>query len=148
MGPPKGCLFRDVFGCAQGHPWHRRPKLKGQKTALRAAGTGRPRSSTSNTSPVILPHSQDRVAVRSAACALRRQLYRPEDKSLMEVLQDNGIDVDFSCEQGVWDTCVTDVLVGGPDYRDLFLTPASKAANNNMCLCVSRAKSPVLVLDV
>lgn len=71
----------------------------------------------------------------------------PEDKSIMQVLQDNGIEVEFSCEQGVCGTCVTDVLEGEPDHRDLFLTPLDRAANTKMCLCVSRAKSPILVLD-
>ncbi|WP_315928750.1 PDR/VanB family oxidoreductase [Mesorhizobium sp. SP-1A] len=72
----------------------------------------------------------------------------PDDRSIMEVLQENGVDVDYSCEQGVCGTCVTDVLEGEPDHRDLFLKPAERAANTKMCLCVSRAKSLVLVLDM
>lgn len=95
--------------------------------------------------PAALARPRDSFEVRLARSG--GSYLVPEDKSIMEVLQDNGIDVDYSCEQGVCGTCVTNVLEGEPDHRDLFLTPADRSANTKMCLCVSRAKSPVLVLD-
>ena len=49
--------------------------------------------------------------------------------------------VDTSCEQGVCGTCLTGVLEGEPDHRDVFLTDAEKLANDRMTVCVSRAKS-------
>ena len=45
-------------------------------------------------------------------------------------------------------TCVTPVLAGEPDHRDAVLSAQEKAANCSMCLCVSRAKSAALVLDL
>ena len=60
----------------------------------------------------------------------------------------HGIEVETSCEQGVCGTCLTRVLDGEPDHRDTFMTPAERAANDQMTLCCSRAKSPVLVLDL
>ncbi|GAA4133985.1 PDR/VanB family oxidoreductase [Aminobacter aganoensis] len=72
----------------------------------------------------------------------------PEDRSILQVLQEAGVDVSYSCEEGVCGTCMTGLLEGTPDHRDLFLSRADRAANTKMCLCVSRAKSSVLVLDI
>ena len=71
-----------------------------------------------------------------------------EGRTIIEVLAEHGIIVDTSCEQGVCGTCLTGVLEGEPDHRDVFLTDAEKLANDRMTVCVSRAKSPRLVLDL
>lgn len=68
------------------------------------------------------------------------------DTTIIAALEQAGINVDFTCEQGVCGTCLTQVLEGEPDHRDLFLTDEEKARNDAMCLCVSRAKSGRLVL--
>ena len=52
------------------------------------------------------------------------------------------------CEQGVCGTCLTGVLEGEPDHRDIYLTDEEKQAGDKMLPCVSRAKSSALVLDV
>jgi len=72
----------------------------------------------------------------------------PEGRTIIEVLAENGIDVDTSCEQGVCGTCITGVLEGEPDHRDVFLTDEEKRAGDRMTICVSRAKSARLVLDL
>ncbi len=72
----------------------------------------------------------------------------PEGRSIIEVLAENGVTVETSCEQGVCGTCVTGVLEGEPDHRDVFFTDAEKRANDRMTVCVSRAKSARLVLDL
>ena len=71
-----------------------------------------------------------------------------EGRTIIEVLAEHGVIVDTSCEQGVCGTCLTGVLEGEPDHRDVFLTDAEKLANDRMTVCVSRAKSPRLVLDL
>jgi vanillate O-demethylase ferredoxin subunit len=71
-----------------------------------------------------------------------------EGRTIIEVLAEHGVMVDTSCEQGVCGTCLTGVLEGEPDHRDVFLTDAEKLANDRMTVCVSRAKSPRLVLDL
>ena len=71
----------------------------------------------------------------------------PEGKSIVEVLSGHGVEVEVSCEQGICGTCLTRVLDGEPDHRDMFLTEDEKAAGDRMTLCVSRAKSRMLVLD-
>ena len=72
----------------------------------------------------------------------------PDGRTIIEVLAEKGIVVDTSCEQGVCGTCITGVLEGEPDHRDVFLTDAEKRAGDRMTVCVSRAKTPRLVLDL
>ena len=54
----------------------------------------------------------------------------------------------FSCREGVCGTCETKVIEGEPDHRDSVLTTAERAENGSMMICVSRARSPELVLDL
>jgi vanillate monooxygenase ferredoxin subunit len=72
----------------------------------------------------------------------------PADKTVHQVLSENGIEIMVSCEQGVCGTCLTRVLEGEPDHRDLYLDDDEHAANDQFTPCCSRAKSKVLVLDL
>ena len=72
----------------------------------------------------------------------------PAERTVFEVLDEAGIEIESSCEQGVCGTCVTRVLSGIPEHRDQFLTVAEQAANDRFTPCCSRAKSSRLVLDL
>lgn len=72
----------------------------------------------------------------------------PADRSVVQVLESHGIDIPVSCEQGVCGTCLTRVLEGVPEHRDLFLTEAEQACNDQFTPCCSRSKTPLLVLDL
>ena len=72
----------------------------------------------------------------------------PKDRSVVQALAAAGIEVMTSCEQGVCGTCITRVLEGEPDHRDLYFTPEEHAANDQFTPCCSRAKSARLVLDL
>lgn len=72
----------------------------------------------------------------------------PADQSVAEALEASGILIPLSCEQGICGTCLTRVLAGEPEHRDLFLTEAEQAQNDQFTPCCSRAKSPLLVLDL
>lgn len=72
----------------------------------------------------------------------------PADTTVVKALAAAGVDVMVSCEQGVCGTCLTKVLDGEVDHRDQYLTPEEQAANDQFLPCCSRAKSPVLVLDL
>jgi vanillate O-demethylase ferredoxin subunit len=72
----------------------------------------------------------------------------PNKASILSVLRSEGIDIQTSCETGVCGTCLTGVLDGTPDHRDVYLTPQERAANNLILPCCSRALSPLLVLDL
>jgi len=69
-------------------------------------------------------------------------------QSIVAALTTAGVRVPVSCEQGVCGTCLTRVLAGVPDHRDMFLTPEEQSENRQMLLCCSRAKTPRLVLDL
>ncbi|HVO87288.1 MAG TPA: PDR/VanB family oxidoreductase [Casimicrobiaceae bacterium] len=70
------------------------------------------------------------------------------DQSIVQALAECGVYVETSCEQGVCGTCLTGVLSGVPDHRDVFMTNDEHAANDKMTPCVSRSKSDVLELDL
>jgi vanillate O-demethylase ferredoxin subunit len=72
----------------------------------------------------------------------------PADKSIVQALKEHGVEIETSCEQGVCGTCLTGVLEGEPDHRDVFLTDEEKRACDKMMCCVSRAKSEILTLDL
>jgi ferredoxin-NADP reductase/nitrite reductase/ring-hydroxylating ferredoxin subunit len=68
--------------------------------------------------------------------------------SVLEALAERGIVVPSSCQQGACGTCLVGVLAGVPDHQDVYLNDAEKARNDRMLVCISRAKTPRLVLDV
>jgi len=72
----------------------------------------------------------------------------PPEKSVLQVVEEAGIDVLSSCTEGTCGTCETTVLSGEVDHRDSLLTPAEQAANDTMFVCVSRAAGPRLVLEL
>jgi vanillate O-demethylase ferredoxin subunit len=98
------------------------------------------------TAPAILARPGSGFEVRLARRGLT--VWIPENKTIIEVLAERDIFVETSCEQGVCGTCITRVLDGVPDHRDVFFTDAEKAANDQMTVCCSRAKTAYLVLDL
>lgn len=72
----------------------------------------------------------------------------PVGKSIIEVLEAAGVDVLSSCQEGVCGTCEQRILAGTVDHRDSLLSDQEKAENEFMMICVSRATSAELVLDM
>jgi vanillate monooxygenase ferredoxin subunit len=72
----------------------------------------------------------------------------PADSTVLRVLTEAGVFIPASCEQGVCGTCLTRVLDGVPDHRDLYLDQAEQAANDQFTPCCSRSKTAVLTLDL
>lgn len=71
-----------------------------------------------------------------------------KDQTILEVLQGAGVHVDVGCSEGLCGSCMVDVVSGDVDHRDGILTPDEQEKNEYMCVCVSRAKSPKLVLKL
>lgn len=69
-------------------------------------------------------------------------------ESVVQALSAHGVKMPTSCEQGVCGTCLTRVLEGEPDHRDLYLSAQEQAANDQFLPCCSRAKSAFLLLDL
>ncbi|QBS45039.1 PDR/VanB family oxidoreductase [Nocardia sp. CS682] len=70
------------------------------------------------------------------------------NQSIADVLERAGIGIVTSCREGTCGTCETAVLAGDIDHRDSLLTAAEQGRGDTMMLCVSRARSDVLVLDL
>ncbi|MBO4238134.1 2Fe-2S iron-sulfur cluster binding domain-containing protein [Pseudonocardia alni] len=72
----------------------------------------------------------------------------PAGCSILDALEGAGIATLSSCREGTCGTCETGVLAGEPDHRDSLLTEEEQASNEVMMLCVSRSRSPRLVLEL
>jgi vanillate O-demethylase ferredoxin subunit len=59
-----------------------------------------------------------------------------------------GLDPLHDCLRGDCGICQCGVVDGVPDHRDVILTDAERASNKVMQICVSRSRSPRLVLDL
>lgn len=72
----------------------------------------------------------------------------PPGKTIIDVLEAGGVDLIHDCLRGDCGICRTDVIKGVPDHRDVVLSDSEKAEGKVMQICVSRAKSARLVLDL
>ena len=69
-------------------------------------------------------------------------------ETIAQKLEENGIPVPVSCQSGFCGTCLTPVVNGMPDHRDLVQTDIEKATNRQVTVCCSRSKTKKLVLDI
>ncbi|MFL6665348.1 MAG: PDR/VanB family oxidoreductase [Rhizobacter sp.] len=95
-----------------------------------------------------LVRSDSDVEFRVKLASSGRVVTVPRDWTVVEALAGAGVEVQTSCEQGVCGTCLTRVLEGTPEHRDMYLMPDEQARNDQFTPCCSRSKSPVLVLDL
>ena len=70
----------------------------------------------------------------------------PVGISILDALRAHGHELRSSCESGTCGTCITRYLAGEPDHRDFVLHADGRAAS--IMICVSRARSDELVLDL
>lgn len=77
-----------------------------------------------------------------------RRFTIPADRSILDVLIEAGEDPLHDCKRGECGVCQVGVVDGVPEHRDFILSDAEKAAGKVMQICVSRAKTPTLVLDL
>ncbi|KRW73848.1 Vanillate O-demethylase oxidoreductase [Pseudomonas sp. TTU2014-066ASC] len=92
--------------------------------------------------------SEDNASFEIQLASTGQVLRIAPEQSVVEALAAAGVEVPVSCEQGVCGTCLTRVLEGEPEHRDMFLTEAEQMANDQFTPCCSRAKSARLVLDL
>ncbi|MDL1861347.1 2Fe-2S iron-sulfur cluster binding domain-containing protein [Betaproteobacteria bacterium PRO7] len=77
----------------------------------------------------------------------KRVTVRPE-QTILEAVEAAGVNASFSCRNGTCGTCATKVLDGTPEHRDAALSDAERNVAGLMCICVSRASTPDLTLDL
>lgn len=70
----------------------------------------------------------------------------PVGVSILNAIREHGCNAASSCESGTCGTCRTNLLEGEADHRDMVLMP--EEMDSQIMICVSRAKSAELVLDV
>jgi vanillate O-demethylase ferredoxin subunit len=71
-----------------------------------------------------------------------------KDETVVAALAQQGIDIPTSCAQGVCGTCLTRVIDGEPEHRDLYQSDQERTRNDQFTPCCSRARSAMLVLDL
>ncbi|TFD54062.1 2Fe-2S iron-sulfur cluster binding domain-containing protein [Cryobacterium frigoriphilum] len=108
--------------------------------------------------PAKRMHLERFVAVRRAAPAAepvlvscrksRREVLVPAGQSILTALEQNGLPVLGSCRTGVCGTCELRVVAGAPLHLDSVMDDADKDRLRIIYPCVSRASTPILVLDV
>ena len=72
----------------------------------------------------------------------------PLDKTILQVLTEAGIKVPTSCQQGVCGSCLTTVIKGTPEHRDMVQTESEKAMNTKIAVCCSRSLTKTLEIDL
>jgi len=81
--------------------------------------------------------------------ALSNLLLRvPADTSILSIVEEAGVFAPSSCREGTCGTCETLILSGVADHRDSVLSPEEQESNESMMICVSRAKTPLLELEL
>jgi phthalate 4,5-dioxygenase reductase component len=70
----------------------------------------------------------------------------PVRVSILDTLRQHGYSLPSSCESGTCGTCRTRYTAGEPDHRDLVLSEKEK--RSEIMICVSRAKTGKLTLDL
>ena len=74
-------------------------------------------------------------------------LHVAADQSLLDAMIDAGLDPLFDCRRGDCGVCVTQIISGEADHRDICLS-ARERTDGAFCTCVSRARSKKLVLEL
>jgi vanillate O-demethylase ferredoxin subunit len=91
------------------------------------------------------------AAARGFTVVLARsgqEFFIARGKTILEVLLEAGVDVDYSCELGICGTCETRVISGIPEHNDAVLSEEEQAANDRVMICCAGCKGERLVLDL
>jgi len=70
------------------------------------------------------------------------------EQTLLQACEAAGVDVAYSCEEGVCGACEVKVLAGQVEHRDTVLTPGQRQRSESMMICCSRGLGDGLVLDL
>jgi ferredoxin-NADP reductase len=123
-----------------------KPMIEAAIAAAKALGWGDKRLHFELfTSPATLAGDQAfDVVLKSSG----RKFSIPPGKTILDTLIEAGLDPLHDCKRGDCGICQVRVLEGVPDHRDYILSDAEKAEGKLMQICVSRSKTPQLVIDL
>ena len=73
----------------------------------------------------------------------------PAERSLLDVLNEAGVETLYDCQRGECGLCAVDIVSasGSIDHRDVFFSAHEKRSNQRLCACVSRVHGGGVVLD-
>jgi vanillate O-demethylase ferredoxin subunit len=77
-----------------------------------------------------------------------RRIPIPPGETILDALVREGLNLSFSCKEGICGACETGVVAGIPEHRDMILSEVDRAANQSMMICCSGSRTPELVLDL
>jgi vanillate O-demethylase ferredoxin subunit len=80
---------------------------------------------------------------------LGRTIEVPPNRTLLEALEQAGVDMIFDCRRGECGLCALSIVEveGIVDHRDVFFSDEEKAANAKLCTCVSRVAGGSITID-
>ena len=78
----------------------------------------------------------------------RRSFTIEEGHSILGTLRDAGVDLAYSCEEGICGACEVKYLAGLPDHRDFVRTPEEHEQRSTVIICQAGCRSERLVLDL
>ncbi len=116
--------------------------------AFKAATASRPRENvhmeyfTARSAPKLGPGFTLELA-RSG-----RSIHVADGQTILDALNEAGVDVRYSCRGGVCGACETRVIDGIPEHHDSILTDEERAANETVMICCAGSRSQHLVLDL
>jgi ferredoxin-NADP reductase len=70
------------------------------------------------------------------------------DQSIFDAVEAAGVPAPSGCRRGTCRSCQVKVVSGAPEHRDSALNDVDREVAGMMCICVSRALSPELTLDL
>ncbi|MBB3016162.1 PDR/VanB family oxidoreductase [Cupriavidus alkaliphilus] len=147
--PARGMPLRDVIGAAENgrHLYVCGPQAMIDAALALALDHGWARAAVHFELFANASRDDDRPLELQLARSRRTVRVAPTE-SLLDALLRDGLDLLYDCRRGECGVCAVDVLDGIPDHRDYALSDAQKAANGTICLCVSRARTGTLKLDL
>jgi vanillate O-demethylase ferredoxin subunit len=91
----------------------------------------------------LLPTEEFRVRLKHNGA----EIVVPQNRSMLDALNDAGHEVMSDCQRGECGVCAIDVLAvdGEIDHRDVFFSDHQKQGNAKICPCVSRVIGTVTV---
>jgi vanillate O-demethylase ferredoxin subunit len=90
----------------------------------------------------------DDAAIEVVLANSGETIHVPGDQTILDALLEAGVETYYDCRVGECGSCVVGVVDGVPLHRDVFLNSQEHAEGKQICICVSRAKSRRLILDI
>jgi tetrachlorobenzoquinone reductase len=68
--------------------------------------------------------------------------------TILGTLRDAGVDLAYSCEEGICGACEVKFLAGEPEHRDFVRTPEEHDQRSTVIICQAGCRTARLVLDI